>query len=852
MRRGISLLSLAVLTICASVALADNPLTQEETHNLGTTETPEYTLDNGRVSEKIIANIAWKWGVYKREDLDSEICTSEQCGRDEHREFLTAVPFWNFRDERLINPTTKELRTGDDLTRELGNIARGVMNDVNLQGALNAATSDIRDAGNSIEFRTLPDKTIKDLAKALDEKRKKVEKLGPKNIVLGHWAPNCHTLTRDFWRNLYALKVTVTLVKHRVVTDRGAAKATDTKIGDPAEGILAVAALDDIKWTDRKPLYCCREGGAGKNENLPKEPPKEEPPKKGEENNPGTHEKESTPTQTPAPKRTPTATSTPVKTRAESPPKNLRATLVGIVWANDSRVGEPATVRVVLDPKAISDHPGLVVHREKVPVPHNSHGKATLTGMVLKTPDGREHPADAPVDFVVPAVPEVLLALTPTDLTTDEGKIKIERRQAPAEIHRPAKENFTMLPVMPADAVCLVHGRFRGDTSATRIENNGEPVEILAQTPRETWFRPLNVQNGPNKVTVTEDGRSTTFEVFAPMLEIRTDRTVMHEGDTANVEIVASALDGMKAEQWRAGAPSEIYNLSSAPAAAMASGSEGKMLLIVKNNSPDVVTMSGAQRNVATVVVSRADILRGDIFHTVLRAHREGTFALEAELRPLLAEVSGETGGGGDNVGTPIATPAAESPKVEGQSEPTEQQKKEFARWWAAAFGYGVAPDLDAKTMAWWNARKAQLDAEEKQKAAGDAYNGARKAAIDSDPRVKQARAEIANLGRVLALPQANDDPEYKKRVERKKADREAELKQAQTGAEEKWKKTKEAAQLEKNLRDADRGVQAARDAAGKLAKDVPESARNSIEDAEKHSAESPAQAEPQEKVIEH
>jgi len=196
-----------------------------------------------------------------------------------------------------------------------------------------------------------------------------------------------------------------------------------------------------------------------------------------------------------------------------------------------------------------------------------------------------------------------------------------------------------MLPVMPDSGIALVHGPFHGDASKTRIAVNGEPAKVLAETAREVFFEPHHLRDGHNNVTVSEGSRTASLAFVAPKLAIGAAKTMLSENESTDIKVTVSALNDLPESAWKSGTPAELYD-PAAWSGARNSGMNGKLLLTIKNDSPDVVMMAGATGNTVTIPLSREDLNNGTYEWTgSVTARRAGSFNLEATIVPLLAEV---------------------------------------------------------------------------------------------------------------------------------------------------------------------------------------------------------------------
>jgi len=203
-----------------------------------------------------------------------------------------------------------------------------------------------------------------------------------------------------------------------------------------------------------------------------------------------------------------------------------------------------------------------------------------------------------------------------------------------------------MAPVLTDSPVALVHGPFNGYGGNTRVEVNGAPQSVLTENPHECYFVPHGVKAGINKVTVTEGPKTASFDVFVPKLDIEADRTILEPSQSTGFLVRVSKLDDMPASAWKAGTPSESYNMdriaSIEPRFAPPAGGEGELLLIITDNTPQIATMNGAQGDRLVIPIKRTDLVNGTKeYRGTLTGVEKGTFNLDAVVVPLVAEVPG-------------------------------------------------------------------------------------------------------------------------------------------------------------------------------------------------------------------
>lgn len=315
----------------------------------------------------------------------------------------------------------------------------------------------------------------------------------------------------------------------------------------------------------------------------------------------------------------------------------LRATLVGLVVPRNIQAGDRVSATLVTNPGDYEGIPGLVVASANVTLPHDRNGHALLTNVVVRPASEAAQPASKAVTFTVPRGERVRFTIATVENATALGELDAP----PGDRSIAARSSeFTTLPVM-AGGAAVIHGPFLGDASKTRVEINGAAARVLAESPREAFFEPRSIHDGLNRVVVREGTRIARFGVFAPKVELVANKRTLGKDETTDFSVRISALNGMPDSDWKAGIPSKSADLRLPAAPNRASG--GDLLLTIRNDSPEVVTMAGAGGETISVHVGRADLVRGRYeYKGSLTARRAGEFALEASVLPLLAEVVGD------------------------------------------------------------------------------------------------------------------------------------------------------------------------------------------------------------------
>jgi hypothetical protein len=199
-----------------------------------------------------------------------------------------------------------------------------------------------------------------------------------------------------------------------------------------------------------------------------------------------------------------------------------------------------------------------------------------------------------------------------------------------------------MQPIVPDSGVSVVHGRFDGDSGNTALSVNGVVATIVAESSAEAYYSlPSGTAEGRNRVVLKQDGKTFNWDVFQPDVEISADRNTLRERESTNFKVTVDALEQMPKSDWRRGNPSDLYDTESAARGAASEGdAAGVIMLMVKNDSQDTVSMSPA--DTFSIPLTHDELSRGpkETDGTVT-AREAGGFQIEASLVPLLADVPG-------------------------------------------------------------------------------------------------------------------------------------------------------------------------------------------------------------------
>ncbi|MDQ6893312.1 MAG: hypothetical protein M3167_11630 [Acidobacteriota bacterium] len=348
------------------------------------------------------------------------------------------------------------------------------------------------------------------------------------------------------------------------------------------------------------------------------------------------------------------------------------STILGVVIPSDARPDETVSGSVTTDPRIWDEVPAVRVVTVRLPLPRNDAGQPVLERVTVDA-GGGEQPANGPVTLRVPENG----ARLPIRVIAHTGPSPIEERQ---DIAIPGGAS----PRSPSDAppgewraqsVCVlglvqaIWGPLGGEASRTRVDVDGIPARIVAETPRAVyWLLPERATPGRHRVVLREGDRSAAFDVFVMALEMSADQLSLVRGQSTRYH-VRLRVGSVPPAAWRSAfVPADLVD--PAAAARKAPGTSlpradqpGEVLMVLTNASPGTVTvpdMPGNRR----------------VFHLGERDFKDGVFSHDGGIQSL-------TSGGFVIQGLVVAalapTPGAAGPQAEEISDTPEARRIRIA-----------------------------------------------------------------------------------------------------------------------------------------------------------------------------
>jgi hypothetical protein len=207
--------------------------------------------------------------------------------------------------------------------------------------------------------------------------------------------------------------------------------------------------------------------------------------------------------------------------------------------------------RLPLDIRTGDRITGTVVEEPKKTPKEAGNASATLEGVVIEIDGKKTKVSDRVISFIVPAG----LTSIPFLLKNSAGQV-IEQGQIPvfSSISSPFGDDF---PIMFSPAKIAqpgqplkVAGSFDGNTANTNITLNGQPCEIIAESPRMSYVQvPATAAAGVADLAINENNTTTETKVNVAVLNLTANKTNLRKGEKATVTVTITGLQGLEQEK---------------------------------------------------------------------------------------------------------------------------------------------------------------------------------------------------------------------------------------------------------------------------------------------------------------
>jgi hypothetical protein len=343
---------------------------------------------------------------------------------------------------------------------------------------------------------------------------------------------------------------------------------------------------------------------------------------------------------------------------------------VGLVLPSDVAPGERISGSIVDDPSQYEGAAGITVTR--VSVPFESAGEAaTLQGWKVEAPGEKPQVADGPITFAVPrggAGIEMTFRQAGNPAHSVSQLIRLPRSAARQQGSRSFKAPALCLKA----ELCLVVGPFSGDSSKTFAAIEDRPAQIVAETPGRAYISiPERTEAGARPLFISTEHKLLAWPLTVAGFSVKNGDRQLQAGQSLITFPTLEGPEEIPDPEWRAGnfPPANLALAQKlVPGFALRHdarglrekrdakekgepkekrGAEeeksGVILLVLKNMTPDQVSLRGAKDQMLVFKLTQASFSRGEFKYDLLvEAIKSGRFTVKGFVIPLLAPVTGQ------------------------------------------------------------------------------------------------------------------------------------------------------------------------------------------------------------------
>ena len=342
---------------------------------------------------------------------------------------------------------------------------------------------------------------------------------------------------------------------------------------------------------------------------------------------------------------------------------------VGLVFPAQLRPGERVSGTVAENPEQYEEMPEVTVRR--IEVPFESAGEASrLSGWWFEAPGEKPQRADGPISLVVPRGGSGLnITFRQAGNPAHSVSKTLTFPQPPAE-KLPSLKSFHAAALCLKGGLCMVSGPFNGDSSKTFAAFEDRPATIVAETTDTAYVSiPELTAPGARPLFIAEGSRMVALPVVVGEFVIRNNHRELAAGQTL---IMFPTLDGpgdIPAPEWRWGnfpatnlaqarqlipgfQPLKENREEEAQPETIEKGDAkgkreenkgGEILLVVKNVSPEQISLRSSKDEMLVFRLSDEAFRRGEFKYDLLvEAKRAGKVEVKGYVIPFLAPIAGQ------------------------------------------------------------------------------------------------------------------------------------------------------------------------------------------------------------------
>ena len=337
---------------------------------------------------------------------------------------------------------------------------------------------------------------------------------------------------------------------------------------------------------------------------------------------------------------------------------------VGLVLPSDLHPGEQISGVIVMDPTEFEEMPEVTVTRIALPLAI-SRLASGLSGWQLEIEGEKSQPADGPLTFAVPShSPELNIVFrqvgNPDYVISKTVSLRLSSG------NEPANQSFRVSPLCLKGQLCVVKGRFSGNSDETFASFDDRPATILAEDSDALYLRiPDRTAPGPRTIFLQEGSKVAALPVVVGEFVIEGNGRQLKAGETLIAPATLSGPSDLPETAWEG---------DDFPAASLAmarhfiaafqlsehggghsesdendkrSESEeeqhGEILVVIKNEAPQATSVRASSNDLLIFHLGEHAFEHGDFkYNALIQAQNAGKVNLRGYVIPFLSRVSGQ------------------------------------------------------------------------------------------------------------------------------------------------------------------------------------------------------------------
>ena len=345
---------------------------------------------------------------------------------------------------------------------------------------------------------------------------------------------------------------------------------------------------------------------------------------------------------------------------------------VALILPARLRPGQKVSGRVVEDPDRFAGQPDLIVAR--VTLPMTSSGEPSrLSGWTIEWKPSEPEPADGAVSFVVPAkggLKQFTIRQAGNPSISVSGAVPVSKAAGRSPS---SSTGYESSPLCFKRDLCVVAGKFSGDSLNTFVSFDSFPAQIVAETDSAAYVDvPAYMNAGPATLIVAEGKKVEAIMMVVAELALAPNNEPIETGKDTVATVHVNTVQELSDDQWRYGIfpPSSVDRARALvpdfnPVQTVKRDRElrekqekkdgmakkddkkeeaaGMVLVVVSNATPDIASMRDAKQQTFVLHLVPESFAMGDFKYAIsVDGLKTGTYALKATAIPFLAPVKAQ------------------------------------------------------------------------------------------------------------------------------------------------------------------------------------------------------------------